>query len=126
MGISFDSKGDFSGSLAWLDDIVNRDPTQSLQAIGAEGVKLLSSATPKDTGETASGWNYKIERSGASSEIAWVNNAHPETNVNLAVLIDKGHGTRNGGYVAPKPYIEKSIKPVFDTAADRLFKELTE
>lgn len=126
MNISFDSKGGFEGSLEWLKKIANKDPTKALESIGESGVKALSSNTPRDTGQTASGWNHKVSKNKGMSEVAWINNAHPESSANVAVLIDKGHGTRNGGYVPPKPFIKKSMDEVYKTAGDKLAKELIE
>lgn len=94
--------------------------------MGSEGVKALSANTPRDTGATANGWDYKVETKGHVSELSWINKAHPELNVNMAVLIDTGHGTGTGGYVSPRPYINKSMDPILKNAGDRLLKELTE
>lgn len=124
--VSFESKGDFSGSLEWLESLTSRDPTSTVNKMGEEGVKALASNTPKDTGATAAGWGYKVETKNHVTELSWVNNAHPNLNVNLATLIELGHGTRNGGYVSPRPYIQKSMDPIFNNAGDRLLKELTE
>ncbi len=80
--------------------------------------------TPRDTGATASGWDYNVETKNGVSEVSWVNNAHPHTSANVAVLIDKGHGTRNGGYVTPQPFISRSMDDVFKDVGDRISKEL--
>lgn len=124
MQITFASKGNFEATQAWLKKITGAKPSTVLNSIANEGKQSLSSNTPKDTGETAAGWKTKIIQNGDNYEVNWYNDAHPETDVNLAVLIDQGHGTRNGGYVSPRPYIKKSMDGVFNTAGDKIAKEL--
>lgn len=126
MKVTFESKGDFNKTLAWLARAVNKSPTVALQQIAKEGEKVLAANTPKDTGETASGWTSEITSKRGSSEISWMNTAHPEANVNVAKVIDLGHGTGNGGYVPPRPYIQKSMDEVWKNAGDRIAKELIE
>lgn len=124
MKIAFETKGDFNNLSKWLDGVSHAKPSTSLTQIAKEGEKSLASNTPKDTGETASGWKSEIKTVDGQSEIAWINDAHPEANVNVAVIIDKGHGTGTGGYIPPRPYIQKSMDSVWKTAGDKIAKEL--
>lgn len=126
MKVSFESKGDFEKLSAWLDGVANKDVSPALLQIAKEGQLSLSSNTPKDTGETAAGWTAEITTKGQESEVAWKNVAHPGLTVNLAKLIDQGHGTGTGGYVPPKPYIVSSMDSVWKTAGDKIVKELIE
>lgn len=126
MRITFESKGDFNKTRAWLSKVVNHAPVDTLRQIAREGEQTLSANTPRDTGETASGWMSEITSKGSNSEIAWMNKAHPEARVNIAKIIDQGHGTGTGGYVPPRPYIQRSMESVWKTASDRLAKELTD
>lgn len=124
MKISFESKGDFGNIQNWLKGVLNHNPLPIAKQIANEGTKNLMAGTPRDTGETASGWKSDITTSNGVTEIAWKNTAHPESSANVAKLIETGHGTRNGGYVAPKPYIKNAMNPVFVNAGDKLAKEL--
>ena len=126
MKITFETSGDFENTTNWLKKSLSKSPSSVIQFIGDEGVRALKSNTPQVTGETANGWEYTIAKHGDITELSFVNNAHPELEVNLAKLIDSGHGTGTGGYVPPRPYIERSIKPVFDAAGDKIVKELIE
>jgi hypothetical protein len=121
MKLKFESKGGFDNVLKWLGK------TSSIQSnivknIADYGTNRLSDGTPEDTGETASGWKHDIVTKPNSVEISWKNTAHPESEVNVAKLIELGHGTRTGGYVAPRPYIKRSMEPVWK----RLDKEIEE
>lgn len=124
MKISFDSKGDFNVIRDWLKRVTTRNPSVAINQVASEGTRSLATNTPRDTGETASGWKADVTTKGHVTEIAWKNTAHPELEVNLAKLIELGHGTRTGGYVAPKPYVKKAMDPVFKTAGDKVVKEL--
>lgn len=124
MKISFESKGDFNNATSWLKKVVNGNPATILNQVAKQGEQSLAANTSKDTGETASGWKSKIKTKGDVTEIEWYNDAHPELEVNLAKLIELGHGTRTGGYVPPKPYIKKSMDPVFKSVGDKVAKEL--
>jgi hypothetical protein len=124
MNISFESKGDFNNTRRWLKRIADDNPTVVMNQIANEGVKSLAANTPRDTGATASGWEAEVTKTGNVTEIAWKNRAHPETKVNIAKLIELGHGTGTGGYVPPKPYIKNAMKPVWQSADDKVTKEL--
>jgi hypothetical protein len=91
---------------------------------GQMGVNALAAATPKDTGETASSWTYRITKSGSGVTIAWYN-----TNVNgnavIALLLQYGHGTGTGGYVVGRDYINPATRPVFDQIAEAVWKKVT-
>lgn len=124
MRVSFEDKGSFDNSLKWLNGVANAKTSNAANQVASEGVNALKSNTPKDTGETASGWTSDIKMTPKGLEISWKNTAHPELQVNLAKLIELGHGTRNGGYVAPRPYIKQSMDSVFKSAGDKLAGEM--
>lgn len=125
MKISYTTKGNFDNAMDWLDKVSTRDINSILKTVASEGTKSLRDNTPKVTGETASGWKDTITFRGDSAEIVWTNVAHPELSVNLAKLIDLGHGTGTGGYVPPNPYIKSAMRPIWDTIDQKIVKELT-
>lgn len=122
--VTFVGKGDFNNTSSWLNYASNHSQGDAIDQIGKEGVSSLSSNTPRDTGETASGWDYEVNTSKSVSEISWVNRAHPDLQVNVAKLIELGHGTGTGGYIPPRPYIKRSMDGIFKTAGDKVTKEL--
>ena len=125
MSVSIESKGGFEKALAWLERASNPRPSTAIaNSIAKSGEQALRNATPKDTGETASGWRSEVKMTAKGLEITWYNVAHPEQSVNIAKLIELGHGTRTGGYVSPRPYIKTAVKPIFDSGGDRIVKEL--
>ncbi|WP_432711024.1 HK97 gp10 family phage protein [Pedobacter sp.] len=124
MKVSYDSKGDFNNSLKWLNKASSPKGGNIVDQIAKDGVASLMANTPRETGETASGWKSEVKMTAKGMEIVWINTAHPELSVNLAKLIELGHGTRTGGYVSPRPYIKKSMESVFRTAGDKLAGEM--
>lgn len=126
MKISFNSKGDFDNVRDWLKRVSERNPSVVLNQVASEGTRSLAANTPRETGETAAGWKANIETKDNVTEISWRNTAHPEADVNVAKLIELGHGTGTGGYVPPKPYIKEAMKPVWKDVDDKVIKELIE
>lgn len=125
MKVSFDSKGDFDNAIKFLGKCTNMEPRSILENYAKIGVESLRANTPKRSGETAAGWDYRIIQNGNKNlEVEFYNHAHPELNVNLAVLIQLGHGTRTGGYVPPVNYIQPAMNPVYKAVGDELVRRL--
>lgn len=122
--ITFNQKGDFSRVNRFLEKALNVIHMGELDKYGRQGVEALRAATPKDTGKTADSWTYEIVRSKGSAVIEW-HNTNTNDGVNIAVILQYGHGTRNGGYVQGRDYINPAIQPVFDEIADSAWKEIT-
>lgn len=121
--ITFRQKGDFSKTFDFFErakEIVN---IGVFDKYGKMGVDALASNTPKDTGLAASSWHYKIERNQNGARLVWYND-DIEGGYNVAILIQYGHATRNGGYVAGRDFINPAIAPIFDQMADELWKEV--
>lgn len=123
MKISFTSKGDFSKTIKFLNKVKNVKISNILSKYGEIGVTALSQATPKDSGVTSRSWNYKIEVNNNNASIVWYN-TNVVKGVNIAVILQYGHGTRNGGWVEGRDYINPAMKPVFDKIADQVWKEV--
>lgn len=97
---------------------------QLLNEYGKQGVELLRDATPVDTGKTATGWDYEIEVSSQGVSLYWVNNNVNE-GVPIAILIQYGHATQNGSYVQGIDYINPALRPLFESMATKLWKEVS-
>ena len=95
-----------------------------LNKYGREGVAALKAATPVDTGVTAASWYYEIVRGNGSVSLVF-KNCNVVNHVNIAIILQYGHGTRNGGYVQGVDYINPALKPVFDRLAKDAWKEVT-
>lgn len=124
MNIGITTTGDFSAATSWLKRAAKANPQNALKALGSQGVSRLASATPKDTGQTAAGWACKVKKTSTGWDIEWYNTAHAGTGVNVAKILQLGHGTGTGGYVPGRDYINPALKPIFDDAGDKLVREL--
>lgn len=97
--------------------------TGLLDKYGKMGIEALKAATPKDTGKTADSWEYKITREHHTVSITWVN-TNIVDNVPIAVILQYGHATRNGGYVQGIDYINPAMAPIFLRIAQEAWKEV--
>ena len=122
--ISIVQKGDFSKFTKYLERVKEVAKIGELDKYGREGVAALSSATPIDSGETASSWYYRIEHSKDSVSINFYN-SNINKGVSIAIILQYGHGTRNGGWVQGRDYINPVIQPLFDKIANDAWKEVT-
>ena len=122
--ISISQKGDFSKLTGFLERMKNVIKIGDLDKYGREGVAALSAATPKESGLTANSWYYEIERSKDSVSIFFYN-SNVNKGVPIAIILQYGHGTRNGGYVEGIDYINPAIQPLFNKIAEDAWKEVT-
>lgn len=122
--ITIESQGDWKLTRNWFDRMTKLDLALIMNQFGKEGVSALSSATPSKSGLTSKSWNYEVTRKGNNWKITWTN-SNVNKGANIAVLIQYGHGTRNGGYVVGRDYINPAIRPVFDKIAQKAWKEVT-
>ena len=122
--INIRQKGDFKKLTSFLERAKDGLDIGILDKYGKKGVAALSSATPVDTGLTASSWFYKIENKNGISKIEF-HNSNVQKGVSIALILQYGHGTRNGGYVVGRDSINPAIQPVFGEFATNAWKEGT-
>lgn len=122
--ITFNQKGDFSKLNRYFERLREKIRIGILDKYGREGVQALASATPVDTGKTANSWSYKIVRENGSASIIF-SNSNVNKGVQIAIILQYGHGTGTGGWVEGRDYINPAIQPIFDELADSAWKEIT-
>ena len=122
--ISFHQKGDFSNLEKLLKKSLGKGYRKVLEQYGREGVAALSAATPRKTGKTASSWEYEITEKNGQLSVIW-KNKNINNGVNIAIILQYGHGTRNGGYVQGIDYINPALRPIFEKMADAAWKEVS-
>lgn len=126
MGIKVTTKGDFRNMERFLNNAKKMDShiLSTLERYGQIGVDMLSAATPVDTGLAASSWYYEIEENKKGYILHWCN-SDIENGINVALLIQLGHGTKSGGYVPPVDYINPALRDIFDQLELEVWREVT-
>jgi hypothetical protein len=122
--IGVTSQGSFDKTIKFLSFLQSGDMFSSLDRYGRMGVDALSSATPVDTGLTAHSWGYQVAHEKGRYSISWFN-THKEHGVNIAVIIQYGHGTGTGGWVEGRDYINPAIRPIFDKIVTDVWRQVT-
>lgn len=122
--ISVKQHGDFSKLTRYLNKVNHVVKLSDLDKFGKAGVAALAAATPVKSGLTANSWYYEIEKTNGSVAINF-NNRNIQNGVPIAIILQLGHGTRNGGWVEGRDYINPAIQPIFDQIANDAWKEVT-
>ena len=122
--IKVTSKKGWNKTEKFLEKSLGEDWASVLEKYGAQGVQALSSATPVNSGKTASSWDYEVVKEKGKIKVIW-NNTNINNGVNIAIILQYGHGTGTGGYVAGRDYINPALQPIFDAMADAAWKEVT-
>lgn len=123
--ITISMKGNFKKLDSYFEQKKEITGEGILDECGQLGVEALREATPKRTGKTAASWEYRIVRNkGVPTAIEWYNTNYSSSGECIALLIQYGHGTQNGGYIEGRDYINPALKPVFDEIAERVIKEV--
>lgn len=106
----------------YLERLQSKDYFKVLDECGRQGVEALQASTPKRTGLTAASWSYEVEVGGGQTTLVWTNSNVTRDGDPIAILLQYGHGTGTGGYVAGTDYINPAIQPVFDNIAEVVWK----
>lgn len=123
--ISLRSKGNFNKTEKLLKKSLGKDWMSVLDKYAQQGVQALASATPIESGVTACAWDYEITQEKGAVSIIW-KNYNINKGVNIAIILQYGHSTGNGGYVRGRDYINPALRPIFDQLADAAWKEISQ
>lgn len=119
--IKFVHEGHFDSTKKFLKRMQENRFDAMIEQIAKAGVSALSSATPVDTGKTAASWGYEIEKSSNKIVVNFTN-SNVNHGVNIAVILQYGHGTKNGGFVQGRDYINPALQPIFDKLEEDMWK----
>lgn len=121
--IKFKHKGNFSKLTNYFEQLKEVVDLGILNKYGEKGVEALKSVTPVRTGLTRDSWTYKIEHNRDTVTLSFIN-TNIQNGQNIAIILDIGHGTRGGGWVEGRHYIEPAIQPIFDELAKESWNEI--
>lgn len=122
--VTFSQKGDFKKLNSFFQKMLEVCDLGFLDKYGKMGVQALAEATPKNSGLAAESWYYEIERNKRGVILRWCNK-DIEGGYNVVLLIQYGHGTKNGGYVEGRDFINPALKPIFDQILKEVLKEVS-
>lgn len=124
--ITIKSEGDLKYMSGFSKRAKVRNFRETLEYFGQRGVEALALETPVDTGRTALSWDYEIVEEDGRIELIWTNSSTAgDTSIPIVLLIQYGHGTRNGGYVAPYDFINPVVREIFEEIANSVWREVT-
>lgn len=116
--------GSYKDLEAYLTRLSKLDIASILNASGQAGVNALAQATPVSTGLAAESWSYEVTHDSGTYTIAWTN-SDIENSFPVVIMLQYGHGTGTGGWVAGKDFINPAIQPIFDRIANDVWKAVT-
>ena len=121
--ITIKHRGSFKNTEKLFNNVTHMNVEKLLRPYGEKGVRALASATPEDTGNTAGSWYYDIRKNKASYSLQFMN-SNVNKGIPIAILIQYGHATRNGGFVQGRDYINPALQPIFDEMANDIWREV--
>lgn len=121
--ISVTSSGSFDDIKKYLEYLKSNKMFSALDHYGQIGVEYLKSATPKEHGETANSWRYRVIEKRGLHGVEWYN-IHVVKGVNIAIILQYGHGTGTGGYVQGRDYINPALRPLFDQMINDIWRQV--
>ena len=123
--ISVSHKGDFNNLETLINRVLRRDYLNILAEYGRKGVEALKAATPVDTGLTRDSWEYEITANSKKTSIYWTN-SNIQNGIPIAIILQYGHGTKNGGYVQGVDYINPALATIFSQMANEAWRRIVE
>ena len=127
-GVKIKVRGSYRNTENFLQRMQKGEMFRVLEKYGAIGVAALKEATPIESAETAQHWSYEIVSKPGYFSIHWINDHRGNENPHVppvAILLQYGHATRNGGYVQGQDFINPALKSIFDQIASDMWKEVT-
>ena len=106
--IKIRQKGDFTKTTKYLKRAKRGINLKSLKKYAIEGVEALKSNTPVDTGLTAESWYYEMTNENGKIKISFCN-SNIQNGVPIAIILQYGHATGNGGWVEGRDYINPEL-----------------
>ena len=97
-----------------------------LTKTGAQALEKLKEATPVRTGRTRDSWSYAVIKTERGYRLVFSNSNMNAEGLPVVVLLEYGHGTKNGGYIPARYFIKKTLNPIYAELRSRLKKEVVE
>lgn len=123
MSMTVDHHGSFDNLESFLRRMQKFDIRKAVEPYAQEGVYALEANTPVESGIAANSWDYYIQEGRESIRIVWTN-SNVEEGFPVVIMLQYGYATGTGGYVQGRDFINPAIRPIFDSIADGVWKEV--
>lgn len=121
--IRFKQHGNWDKTTDYLNKTSMITDKVFLDEVASEGLEELRRATPKKTGILSSDWGYELVRRGKGYGILYTN-SNVVNGVNIAILVDNGHMTKNGTWVSGQHFLDDAIQKVYEKIMNEIWEEL--
>lgn len=105
----------------YLDEALHIIDEAKLKNIAEESLKEFVEASPDEY--IAKSWSYEIV-SNKHKVSLFFNNSKIENGENIAIIIDVGHGTRDGRWISGQNYLSKPTKEAYDNIINKTWEAL--
>jgi len=121
--IKITQKGDFKKLNRFLKKSIKITKVKNIELFAQKCVERLKEVTPKDTGLTASSWEYVITRKRGFTNLQ-INNTNIQNGENIALILEYGHGSKNGTWIEGKNFVEPALIKTYRDLLDTTWKEM--
>lgn len=121
--ISVKHKGSFKNIESFLTKNQSLEIRPLLENTARNGDDALLKATPKDTGLTSQSWRSDVQTTKKGYKLTWYND-NVENGILIAVILQYGFATKNGGFVPGRNYINPALNPVVNSFANNVWLEV--
>lgn len=121
MPVKVESKGSYKRARIYMAKAKVAANLDDIQKVAEETVKKLKNVSPYES--IAEKWSYQIEEDKEGIKL-YFNNSYVNNGVNIALLVDTGHATSGGHWVAGKHYIQQPVQDAFDKILDETWRKL--
>lgn len=122
--VQIKNKGDFLKLDTYFKKSLKITKFRKVEEIVQECIEKLRAVTPEDTGLTSRSWTCVIERYKKSVKVE-ISNTNIQNGINVALLLEYGHATRNGVWIEGKNYIAPVVLEYYNQILNSTWKELT-
>ncbi len=123
--IEIKQKGNFKNLKNYIGKITVASTFTVAETVTKNCIEKLKEVTPKKTGLTAASWDYTIQKNKSGITTITILNKNIQNGINVALLLEYGHGTANGYWIEGKHYIEPIVREAYDKILKDTIQEVT-
>lgn len=123
MAIKVKTSGNYDKTRRFLVESKEMAKSTQIKEIAESTLEKLKYATAGYSTRVFEGWSYEIIEDKNSVAIQF-NNSYVQDGVNIALLLDTGHGTRGGTWIAGLHYIDPIMRETCEAIATKSWEEL--